>query len=207
MQTESVELTIVGATPLLMDNGDVANPFHPISQLKKELNSKRNKTLSDYREITDVDWDGSIYWHDELGVYMPIENLTKATHLAMTKHKLGRKIGGINYDHPIGFPIITENSKNKEALKRNPENRLEKMARVGTSKVLKTRAIFKSWKINLSFDYETDVLGRNEIKMIFLAMSRFVGIGAWTPSTKIPGRYGKFLIDGDIKFGKEKKGK
>jgi hypothetical protein len=205
INTEFCRVSIKGITPLLLDNGECANPFHPIAQKKKELNSKMKKTLSDYREICDLDWDGSIYWNDELGAYIPVENIYKALHSAMKKHKLGPKICGIFLDQPIGYPIIAKNAKNKEALKQNPENRLEKMAKVNNAKVLKTRVIFPEWAINITFDYEPDVLNRNDIKTIFLAMSRFVGIGVWTPASKIPGRYGKFLIDGDIQFGEESK--
>ena len=202
------QVHIVGATPLLIHNGRMASPLDVFSKKMKLLTSKRKKTEDDLKNILEIQWEGGLYWDDEIGLHMPTENLLAALLKAYKHHKLGKNITGIVFDEPIGFPIITQNHKNLIALKADDSNKFIKAVTIQRSKTLSCRPIFKKWEMGFEFFIDEEFSGVDEIKMILFTMSQRIGLGVWTPSHPKPGSYGKFLIKSLIfknsKTGEEK---
>jgi len=65
---------LIGQTPLLMHNNNMANPLNAYTQHMKPLTAKRNKTDRDYMEIARVEWEAGLYLHDGV-VALPAENI------------------------------------------------------------------------------------------------------------------------------------
>ena len=74
---KTLEITWKGTTPLIMHSCQCVNPLHPISLALKPLTSKRNKTDEDYKAISDLEWEGGLYWDNskEMGLVIPAEIL------------------------------------------------------------------------------------------------------------------------------------
>lgn len=195
LEIDKIQVKIVGVTPLLIHNGQCANPLNPHSKKLKSLTSKRNKTEDDQAEILQVQWEAGLYWDDGIGLHMPSENLYAAFYKAAKKHKLGNKCAGIAFADPIGYPIITENHKDLNALRADPRNKFIKTVVVQRAKTISCRPIFHNWSMSFELEFEREIWDANEIKTILLTWSNRIGLGVWTPGSPKPGTYGKFLIE------------
>lgn len=189
-----VNVHLKGITPLLIHNGRTASPLDEYAQKMKQITSKRNKTEKDLKKLMDIQWEAALYWDDEMGLYMPVENLLAALWKGAKKHKLGPKVSGFFFEEAIGFPILTDHHKKLESLRADPRNKFTKMVTIQRSKVLSCRPIFKTWELKFEFLLDEEILTMEEAKMVLTAMAARIGLGVWTPSNAKPGRMGRFLI-------------
>lgn len=196
---------IKGITPLLIHNGRTASPLDLYAKRMKEITSKRKKTEEDIRNLLMIQWEASLYWDKEIGLYMPTENMLACTLKACKKHKMGPQVAGFVFDESIGFPILTKNHDNFESLKADEENKFIKVVSVQKAKTLSCRAVFNAWEIKFSFYVDESIITFDEIKTVLSTMSQRVGLGVWTPSHPKPGNFGKFLIK-KIEFNNEETG-
>lgn len=194
MYIDEMKVEIMGLTPMILHNGRTANPLDPFSKKMKALTSKRNKTEEDIEALLMVQWESSLYWNDDIGLYMPSENLYTAFYKGAKKFKLGSKCSAITFPEPLGYPIITTNHTNFTALKADPLNKFIKTVVVQKSKTISCRCILNTWSMKFNLEFETSVFDANEIKTILANMGQRIGIGVWTPSSPKPGTHGKFLI-------------
>ena len=194
MYVDTMKVNICGMTPMLMHNGRGANPLDPNSIKMKSLSSKRNKTKDDIEELLLIQWETGLYFNDEIGLYMPSENLYAAFYKAAKKFKLGMKCSAISFPDPIGYPIFTANHTNYIELKKDTTNKFVKTIVIQKAKTISCRPIFNKWEMNFELEFETNIIDANEIKTILMAMSQRVGLGVWTPGSPKPGIFGKFLI-------------
>lgn len=194
MYIDTMSVEISGITPMILHNGRTANPLDSYAKKMKALTSKRNKTEEDIEELLLVQWESGLYWNDEIGLYMPSENLYAAFYKSAKKFKLGVKCSAVSFPEPLGYPILTPNHKNFNALKADPTNKFVKTVVVQKSKTISCRPIFNVWDLNFELEFETTTIDANEIKTILCAMAQRVGLGVWTPGSPKPGTHGKFII-------------
>lgn len=88
MKTTTV--TIRGVSPLIMHNGQLADPLNEHTQALARLTSKRKKTLDDHREIGRVEWMGGLYLDEKLRPCLPGEVIEGALVSGAKKFKLGK---------------------------------------------------------------------------------------------------------------------
>jgi hypothetical protein len=62
---ETIRLRLVGAAPLLMHSGALAEPLDERSINLAAVTSKRMKTRADHEEISRLEWSGGLWLHDE----------------------------------------------------------------------------------------------------------------------------------------------
>ena len=72
---KNLKVTFKGITPLIMHSCQCVNPLHPISLEMKKITSKRKKTEEDLVALADLEWEAGAYWKDEIGLYIPAENV------------------------------------------------------------------------------------------------------------------------------------
>lgn len=203
------EVHVKGITPLLIHNGRMANPLDLFSKKMKTVTSKRKKTEEDIQEILRIQWEGSLYWDDKVGLHMPVENVMACIFKACKKHKLGQSVSGFVFDEAIGFPILTKNHDSLDGLKADPSNKFVKTVTVQRAKTLSCRPMFETWELKFDFFVDESIVTIDEVKTIISTMSQRIGLGVWTPSHPKPGNFGKFLIKSlifkNLKSGEVKK--
>ena len=195
MNIDKMIVDIRGSTPFIMNNGAMANPLNPLVKKLKSMTSKRQKTEDDLLEILELQWEGSLYFLPEIGLYLPSEMIFASLSKAAKKHKLGSKISGVCVNDPIGYELRAPGHKSLETLKKDPSNRFDKMVVIQKTRILKRRAIFNTWAATFELEFERDIIDANELKTILLTQSSRVGFGDWGPSHPKPGVYGKFIIE------------
>ena len=76
------------SAPLLMHNGQTANPLHPLAKKLKQVSSKRTKTDADYEEMARIEFLAGLYMAED-GPVLP-EHVIDAMLIAAAKKRQGR---------------------------------------------------------------------------------------------------------------------
>lgn len=189
--------TITGIRPLLMHNGRLADPLDAMTIRLKETHAKnkgKNKSDKLEREIADLEFLGSLYWCEDLGVYMPADNIEACFVAGAKKARLGKNaIAGLQVDVEFGVAIRSaaiKKSETPEALVEREDLRFRKGVRVTTSKIMRTRPIIPTgWQLDVPIAYEPDLLNKAQVRQLVEDAGLFVGLGDWRP------RFGRFTVE------------
>lgn len=195
MKNDILTITIKGITPLIMHSPRAANFLDPKVKQFKGLSNKRQKSDQEREELLQLQWELGLYWDNDLGLYIPSEMITAAILHAAKVHKLGKKTIGILTTHPIGYPLITENSKNLNKLTEDTQNKFIKDVVIQKSRILANRPIFHQWKLTFDLEIDREILNIDDLTNIIFTMSQKGGLGVWRPSSPKPGTYGRFIVE------------
>src|SRR5688572_8352761 len=86
-----LEFHIVGVAPLLMHNGQLADPLNKWAKAMKKITAKRKKTDEDYEELSRLEFEGGLYLDDDLAPCIPGINLEGCLVDGAKKSKLGEQ--------------------------------------------------------------------------------------------------------------------
>lgn len=167
--------------PLVMHNIRLASPLDAYSQQLKRLNAKRQKTEDDYLAISRVEWEGGLYFDDEIGVYLPASYpqrvMLESAKITKDGTRYKRSVvcmaedGGarikLNYDGPTDLDEMWEDERLRDV----------RMVSVGMSKVLRTRPRFENWSLSFNVAVEESVMDPGVFTEIAERSGRLIGIG------------------------------
>ena len=81
-----------GISPIILHSCQCVNPLHPLSLEMKKITSKRKKTEEDLIRLSNLEWESGLYWDDEVGVYIPAENIEATIREGAKASKQGKAI-------------------------------------------------------------------------------------------------------------------
>lgn len=73
-----IKCVVVGMTPLVMNNGMKADPDSEFVAASADLRTKKKKSVEDRKKLERLEFEGGLYYDDEIGPYLPSENIYKA---------------------------------------------------------------------------------------------------------------------------------
>jgi hypothetical protein len=85
-----LSLTIVGTAPLVMHNGQTADPLNKYAKMLKAVSSKRKKTEADYEELARIEFFAGLYM-DQNEPAIPARLLEAAVVEGARKSKSGKQ--------------------------------------------------------------------------------------------------------------------
>lgn len=177
---------IIGAGPVLFHNGQLADPLSPFVKSIAEITGKRKRTDADHEELARREWMGGLYMGDG-GPVIPWQMLEGAVIRGAMKEKRGpaakagllvEKNASLEYDGP----------RDPKDLWKDERFRLRVAAKVGTSRVMRTRPHFDNWAADVEIKFLPSLLNARDVRNFLVAAGEQVGIGDWRP------RYGRFSI-------------
>jgi len=187
----------MGIRPLLLSRGEGANPFDEQGRKIKTVSQKRKKTDEDHELLARMQFESSAYYDEQIGIYMPVDNLMKCCENGAAKYKESSLVkAGLLIKGFVGkeldngaAKIIYNGPKTINELyadKRFVSLRMGKIPGSKTS-ILVARPIFETWSIEFLCEYS----GFTKERLIdyWTAAGRLVGIGAWRP------RHGLFNVE------------
>ena len=180
--------TIKGMSPLMCHNGELANPQNAIVKEMKKITSKRKKTDDDLNELADLEWMGGLYVNDD-GIPCIPSNLLKATLVnSAKKSRLGKQFtaGLFISDSPV--IQHTGQERTVEELRTDPKHRDQRMVKVQTSKLLRTRPIFPDWKLTFEVAYMPDQIDERDLDQAMETAGYIIGLGDYRPE------FGRFEV-------------
>lgn len=186
MAYKQVDVEIRGVAPLLLHNGQLADPSNPYAKALKVETSKRNKTDDVYEEMTRIEWEGSLYLRNGR-IVIPGENLESLLSEAAKKMKKRKEFQAgllIDGDWPLGY----KGPQNYKDLWKAGKNFDRRRVRVGTNAVQRTRPRFDEWSLDFTVQYNAEVLNLDVVVEAIHFAGAYVGLGDYKP------RYGRFEV-------------
>lgn len=185
---EQLKLKITGTSPLMMHSDKLANPLDPATKTHKALTSKRKKVDDDHLAIAKSEFISGAYHDESLGFYIPGQNLD-ATFLG------GAKLQKLGVRWKRGALVLEDKIKLLHDGANTPENLWEdrtfvdvRGVKVGTSKIMRYRPVFKRWSAELTVAVNVDVLDIAEAKKAISDAGALIGTCEFRP------RFGRFEV-------------
>ena len=185
----NLKVKLKGVCPLLMHNGQTADPINHFSRAIKAISGKRKKVDADYIEMSRLEWYASIYVNEENQIIIPSDNIDATLINGAKKQKLGsvaKSALWVNHDAVL---VHSKSGLSIDELWADETTRFIKAVKIGTSKVMRTRPVFKDWSCVIDVDYDELQLNEETVISIFIDAGRMVGIGDWRP------RFGRFEVE------------
>lgn len=179
MAWQTLKYRLTSSAPLLMHNGQMANPVNKFAKALKQISSKRAKTDADYEEMARIEFLASLYMAAD-GPVLPAFVLDAALVGGAKKSKEGvaAKSGAFCLDNAL---LEYDGPRTADELWRDECFRHVALVRVGTARVARTRPIFQSWAAIVSVNIENTIVNPARVDDWFAVAGTQVGVGDWRP--------------------------
>lgn len=185
---QEMSVSIKGVSPLLMHNGQTADPLNKFSKAMKEITGKRKKTDEDHAELSRIEWLAGLYVDSDEKLILPSVSLEAAIIDGAKKSKLGKAFKSsvfVNEDAPL---TIGRKYGKASELWDEDEYRDVRGVRVGQSRVMRTRPIFRDWSASFVLLFDDEQVNGGDVERALLDAGRISGVGDFRP------KFGRFEL-------------
>lgn len=183
-----VRVAVTSASPLLMHNGQLADPTNPHVRALKTFTSKKKKTDEDLVAIKKLEFVGSLYWDSKLGPFIPSEMIEASIRNGAKVNKLGQQVLSSMICATDKAPLLYTGPREPDAMFANDAFVDTRGVRVGPSRVMRTRPRFNEWSLEFVLNFDPTGLSRDDLVQA-LHESGKKGFGDFRP------KYGRFSVD------------
>lgn len=189
---KTITYKIKGIRPMLQHNGRLANPLDEYTRKLKELTRQRAKTDEHHIAIAHAEFEGSLYWSAELGIYLPADNFDAMLVKGAGKFKLKNAVtAGVFVDCEYGVPITYDGPRSLAALWESPRHRFVKAVVVQRNRVMRTRPMIPTgWSAEVPVTFDEALIDADTLTQIVNYCGSSIGLGDWRP------RFGRFVLEG-----------
>lgn len=177
---------IIGATALVMHNGQLANPFNPYTKLMKKISSKRDKTEADFEELAKLEWFGGLYL--SRGVPCIPGEILEATLVNAAKKKKKGPQTKAGLLCPLNAPLIYPGPQNLDALWECEEYRYMVGVIISRSRIMRMRPIFPEWSAEISITFNDELLNPGDVTEMLHTAGDIIGLMDRRP------KFGRFTV-------------
>lgn len=179
---------ITGVAPLLLHSGKLSNPMDTYARDIKKISGKRKKTDEDLMEMAYLEFMGSLYVDKDNRAYIPGDNWFSCIRDGAKKTKQGKQV--LSALTTCSNTTLKADGPDDVEERWNNTNCVDqRSAKVGMSRVLRTRPIFDNWSTELEVDYDAELIDAEDLDRIIETAGRQVGIGDNRP------RCGRFKVE------------
>ena len=183
---KNFDVSIESISPLLMHNGQLADPMNEWTRKLKALSGNRKKTDEIFAEMSRIEWFGSLYAMDDK-LIIPSEMIEACLIEGAKKSKLGKQFKSAvfvsdNAVLNIGVKYTIQSLWDAEIY------RDVRGVRVGTSRIMRTRPKFMKWSTDFRIDFDPDLVQRHEVMKALNDAGTQVGLGDFRP------KFGRFKV-------------
>ena len=176
-----LRVKLTGIRPLLICNGELANPLNPALVEISKISQKKKKSIEDHQRLSKLQFEAGCYWDEELGVYLPSPNLFKALQEGAAPFKEGPRVKAGLLVNGIGSTILPDGKCTPHELYARKEHVFLKMGKLnGRASVLTTRPIFNEWTLFYDIEF-SDPLNGDRVMEYLKVAGRSKGLGTWRP--------------------------
>jgi hypothetical protein len=149
----------------------------------KKYSSKNKKTAEDNEALAYLELRGGLYLDSDDLLIWPAENFEASVVDAAKTRKLGKDV------KRSGFRAIEDEAPiyvdgRRISLKEVMEDQkywFQKMARVNSSRVSRTRPIISNWVCEAEFVFDSEVLDPVILEELLVIAGSQIGVGDWRP--------------------------
>lgn len=186
METQTV--TIKGICPMLMHNGQLADPLNEHSQAVSDAvkSAKKSKTEAAWHAAYKAEFMGGLYLGDDGRPCLPGELLESVIVEGAKRSKQGKEVrAGVIVDG--NFALEYKGPKTADELW---DKKFYKTAsaKVGKNRVMRTRPMFSEWACTFTVHYNPTLVSKRDLLKFIEKAGAEVGVGDFRP------RYGRFEV-------------
>ena len=180
------------SAPLIMHNGQTADPTNKWSKAIKAISGKRAKTDADYEELARLEFLAGLYMAAD-GPIIPNTVIDGMTLNAAKKRKEGQiaKSGVFCLEHAR---LDYEGPRTGEALWAEDRFHFAANVRVSMARVVRMRPRFDTWACNVTLQIEDTLVNPSQVDEWMRIAGTQVGIGDWRPQF---GRFTSKRLNGE----------
>jgi hypothetical protein len=187
---QKLVVSIKGVSPLLLHNGQTANPLNRYSRQLKAVSGKRSKTDEDFEEMAKIEFHAGLYLGEKGEYILPAHNIEAVMLEGAKKNKNGRLVQGGAFVESDPVLVFNGSDKSPEELWAGGEHALMVSVRVQRNRVMRTRPLIPSgWTAEVTVMYDPAVLEEPAIRQAFEVAGRERGLGDWRP------KFGRFTVE------------
>lgn len=183
-----LNVKIQSICPMLMHSDRTANPFDSFTKEIKKFTAKRKKTDEDLEQIAKLEWEAGLYYNSEKrNYYLPAALLFAMLFNSAKNFKQGPTLKKAVVIPNDGTFVFSDDKLTPKQLYKEGYIDLRSV-RVGTSKVMRCRPIFKEWSSEFQLFLDDDQLNLDDFNHIVTNAGKYIGIGDFRP------QYGRFEV-------------
>jgi len=183
-----IQFKIEGISPLLMHNGQLANPLNPFTKQMKELTGQRKKTDETHLALSELEFRAGLYLSATKQVCIPSEVLESCLIEGAKKSKLGKQFKSSIAIMDESLLDYGESLTVDQLWKRAEEFADVRGVKVGTSRIMRTRPIFRNWRLAFDVQYNPELVNPEQIQLAVADAGSQVGLCDYRP------KFGRFQI-------------
>lgn len=189
MTFQRLQVRLKSVAPLLMHNGQTADPLNRYAKAMKVVSSKRNKTDADFEEMAKIEWYASLYLNKEQKVILP-DFVLEATFVGgARKAKLGKQAqAGMFADGHALLEFDGDELTIDELFERD-QNRDCSSVRVQRNRVMRTRFRVEEWQCLVNLVYNDEMMNKAAVLQAISDAGEQIGLCDWRP------KYGRFTLE------------
>ncbi len=187
---KKLHFTINGDAPLVMHNGRLADRTDLFTRKMKEITSKRNKSDADHEELARLEFLGGLYVNEEDNPCIPgivFEAMLIGRGGAARKEKMGKEAAAALWVVDDS-PLLYDGPPEPDELWKDKRFVFQSLVKVGQSKIMRTRPIFKEWGAEITVEFNENLLDEADIRRWVEVAGEQVGLMDWRP------RFGRFSV-------------
>ena len=185
----SLKIECAGISPLLMHSDRASDPLSKEAQWLSEISGRRNKTEADIVELARREFHCSLYLDPAGRPTIPIDNVHSCLYAAARRRKEGPLFSGSFTVSHVRFEY--EGPDDPDALWREQETFVDRRSvKVGTSRVIRTRAVFPAWSLEVTAEHDPEVADLFHIRQWAEIAGTRIGLGDYRPQRG--GLFGRF---------------
>ena len=175
-----------GISPIILHSCQCVNPLHPLSIEIKNITSKRKKTEEDLIALSNLEWEAGLYWDDEVGVYIPAENIEATIREGGKASKAGKLIVKGFVCETLKPKLEIGENLTKEQMLNDNRFRDVRMMKVQQARVMRTRPRFNTWNLTFIASYDEKIMDFETLVNAISYSGSYIGLCDSRP------KYGKF---------------
>lgn len=169
------------ANPLVVHNSRLSIATDEFTQRLARLTAKTKKTLEDHHAISRTEWEGGLYWDEDLGPYVPtswpMSSLWQAAKLTKNGEGLRRAATVLGPNAGARIPIEYDGPRGIEKMWEDESFRLVQSLPQGRVRVTRTRPRFVPWTLTATVMLDESLMDVSVLREIAMRAGRNIGIG------------------------------
>ena len=189
---KEIAIHITGIRPLIMHNSSMVDPENPFVRRIKEISSKgtRKITDADIAEREHLEWEGGLYWDDELGPVIPADNIERCVQEGAQKSRLGKLAKSSILCTDAIVRIEYKGPRTKEEMYRDRRFIFRKAVGIQKNRIIRVRPMIPTgWEIHPKLEFDESILNESAIKRALADAGALVGLCDWRP------KFGRFTVN------------
>lgn len=184
-----LHLTMKGFSPMLLHNGQTANPLNKYARQLKKVSGKRNKTDEDFEAMAKIEFFAGLYLNQKGEYVLPAHNIEAVLLEGAKKNKNGKLIQSGVFVAEDPLLVFDGSQKTADELWDGGEHALMVAVRVGKNRVMRTRPMIpEGWTAEVVIHYDQQIVEESVIRQALEVGGREKGMGDWRP------KYGRFVV-------------